>query len=119
MNKDIAAGKIKQAEGSIQAKWGKISKQDFEKIKGDKDKLVGLIQEKYGEAKDQIEETLSEILGSSSLHEAVETAYKKKDEAIDSAQRMCGDLSEQVKKNPLASVLIGVGVGFLIGKLMK
>lgn len=123
MNKDIAAGKMKQAEGFIQEKWGKLTKQDFERIKGDKEKLVGLIQEKYGEAKEKIEETLSEILGNSSLqetvHDTVDAAYQKKDEVVDCAQQICGDLSEKIKQNPIASILIGVGLGFLLGKIMK
>jgi len=40
-------------------------------------------------------------------------------QVVDCAQQMCSDLSEKVKQNPIASVLIGVGLGFLIGKIMK
>lgn len=119
MNSNIAEGKMKQFEGSIRKKWGKLTSKDLEQVKGDKDKLVGLIEEKYGEAKEVIEEALSQILGNSSLQETIDAAYEKKDEMVEYAHQVSENLTEQVKKNPLASILIGVGVGFILGKLMK
>lgn len=119
MNSNIAEGKMKQFEGSIRKKWGKLSSKDLEQIKGDKDKLVGLIQEKYGEAKDVIEESLSELFDNKSFQETIDAAYEKKDEIVEYAQQVSENLSGKVKENPLSAILIGVGVGYILGKLMK
>ena len=119
MNSDIAAGKMKQFEGSIRKKWGKISSKDLEQVKGNRDNLIGLIQEKYGDAKEVIEEGLNEIFNSSSVQDTIDAAYEKKDEVVEYAQHLSENLTDQVKNNPLASVLIGVGVGFIVGRLMK
>src|SRR5262245_27684537 len=48
MNQDILAGKWKQMRGELKTWWGKLTDDDFERIGGQKDKLVGLIQERYG-----------------------------------------------------------------------
>lgn len=61
MNKDTFKGKWTQIKGSIKKTWGKLSDDDLEKIKGEKDKLIGLIQKSYGGTKEFIEEKLDEL----------------------------------------------------------
>ena len=60
MNWDQAKGKWKQMKGSVKTKWGKLTDDDLEIIAGQRDLLVGKIQERYGISKDaalkQIEE---------------------------------------------------------------
>lgn len=58
MNKDIIAGNWKQLTGEIQHQWGKLTNDELDKIEGNRTKLVGLIQERYGVAKDEAEKQL-------------------------------------------------------------
>lgn len=53
MDKDILKGQWKQLEGKIQQQWGKLTSDDLSMAKGDRDVLVGRIQERYGRAKDE------------------------------------------------------------------
>ena len=53
MNQDIFAGQWKQMRGTLKAWWGKLTDDDFERIGGQKDKLIGWVQEKYGYAREQ------------------------------------------------------------------
>ena len=64
MNEDIFAGQWKEMRGSLKSWWGKLADDDFDKIGGQKDKLIGLIQEKYGYARDHAEQELSSALKS-------------------------------------------------------
>ena len=48
MNEDTFAGQWKQMRGTLKSWWGYLSDDDFEQIGGQKDKLIGKIQEKYG-----------------------------------------------------------------------
>ena len=48
MNDDTFAGQWKQMRGTLKSWWGYLSDDDFEQIGGQKDKLIGKIQEKYG-----------------------------------------------------------------------
>src|SRR5215510_9003588 len=61
MNPDILAGKWKQMRGDLKTWWGK-SDDDFERIGGQKDKLIGLIQERYGYAREQAEQEVERHL---------------------------------------------------------
>ena len=53
MNQDIFAGQWKQMRGTLKAWWGKLTDDDFERIGGQKDKLIGWVQEQYGYAREQ------------------------------------------------------------------
>ena len=52
MNWDIAKGQWKQMTGSVKQQWGKLTDDDMTRIEGDRDRLVGIVQERYGVAKD-------------------------------------------------------------------
>jgi uncharacterized protein YjbJ (UPF0337 family) len=61
VNKDIISGKWTQMKGEIQRQWGKFTDDDLETIKGDKNKIIGLLQERYGYAQDQAHKHLDEF----------------------------------------------------------
>lgn len=62
MNKNVLEGKWKQLRGTIRERWGELTNDDLDQIAGNRDRLAGLLQEKYGytqmEAERQIEEFL-------------------------------------------------------------
>ncbi|MDN6162231.1 MAG: CsbD family protein [Atopostipes sp.] len=53
MNKDTLKGKWEQVKGNAQKKWGKLTDDDLDVIKGDSKALVGKLQEKYGMTKEE------------------------------------------------------------------
>lgn len=55
MNWDIIQGKWTQMKGAVKEKWGELTDDELDQIEGNKDKLVGKLQEKYGWAKDRAE----------------------------------------------------------------
>ena len=60
MNWDTVKGKWKQMQGSAKAKWGELTDDELKQVEGERDKLVGKIQEKYGIAKDEAEKQVDE-----------------------------------------------------------
>jgi uncharacterized protein YjbJ (UPF0337 family) len=60
MNTDRAEGKWKQMKGTIKEKWGKLTDDDLTTIEGNKDQLVGRVQERYGIAKDEAQKQVDE-----------------------------------------------------------
>jgi uncharacterized protein YjbJ (UPF0337 family) len=56
MNNDIFEGKWKQVRGEVKVWWGKLTDDDLDKVEGNYEKLVGLLQEKYGYTREQAEE---------------------------------------------------------------
>ncbi|WP_071796553.1 CsbD family protein [Natronohydrobacter thiooxidans] len=53
MNRDEIKGKWTQLSGSIKEKWGKLTDDDLKEAEGNRDILIGKIQEKYGVAKEE------------------------------------------------------------------
>ena len=45
MNEDTLKGQWRQLKGSIQKKWGEITDDDMTQIDGEREKLVGKLQE--------------------------------------------------------------------------
>lgn len=55
MNWEQIKGNWNQMKGDLKAKWGDLTDDDLARIDGEKDKLVGVIQEKYGLSKEEAE----------------------------------------------------------------
>ena len=60
MNWDQILGSWKQFEGRVQQKWGKLTHDDLQQVKGDQKLLAGKIQERYGITKEEAERQLSD-----------------------------------------------------------
>lgn len=55
MDSNILKGKWKQLKGEARKQWGKLTDDDLDIIEGQREKLVGKLQERYGYAKDDAE----------------------------------------------------------------
>jgi uncharacterized protein YjbJ (UPF0337 family) len=55
MNKDILKGKWQEIKGKIKERWGKLTDNDLVEIGGKGEKLLGLLQKKYGYIRDEAE----------------------------------------------------------------
>jgi uncharacterized protein YjbJ (UPF0337 family) len=64
MDQEIFAGQWQQMRGTLKAWWGKLADDDFERIGGQTDKLIGVLQEKYGygraQAQQEVERRMKE-----------------------------------------------------------
>jgi len=56
MNNNVFEGKWKQMRGQAKVWWGKLTDDDLEKVGGHYDKLIGVLQERYGYTQQQAEE---------------------------------------------------------------
>jgi len=56
MDNNVFKGKWKQIKGEAKKQWGKLTDDDLDVIDGEKDILVGKLQERYGHTKDAAEE---------------------------------------------------------------
>jgi len=168
MNQNILAGKWKQMRGELKTWWGKLTDDDVDRISGQKDKLIGLLQERYGYTREQAEQEIERRLQeyddktdgavasmSAKAREFGATAAKKANETapvigekikslasvirekaprlatsaskvadrLESAsnylqekkfEHLGEDFKGLVRRYPLRSLLIGLGLGFLL-----
>jgi uncharacterized protein YjbJ (UPF0337 family) len=173
MNEDIFAGQWKQMRGELKSWWGKLTDDDLDRIGGQKDKLIGLVQEKYGYARDYAEQEVerrfkeygdktggvvakvtakAQELGATAANKAneaatvvgekigllanvirekapregsVATAATTVVDGLESASsylrerkfdHLAKDVTDLVRTYPVQSLLIGVGMGYLLAR---
>lgn len=61
MNSNVLEGKWEQVKGSVQKAWGELTNDDLDQINGDRQKLAGKLQERYGYAQDEAEKKIDEF----------------------------------------------------------
>ena len=53
MNWDRIEGNWKQFSGKVKEKWGELTDDDIARVNGNREHLEGVLQERYGYAKDK------------------------------------------------------------------
>jgi uncharacterized protein YjbJ (UPF0337 family) len=62
MNWDVIKGNWTQFKGQMRSKWGELTDDELDQAAGERDKLVGLIQERYGTAKSEAEKEVDDFV---------------------------------------------------------
>lgn len=62
MNDDVFEGRWKQWKGDMKRAWGKLTDDDFDRAEGNRDKLIGSLQERYGWERNQAETEFDRFL---------------------------------------------------------
>ncbi|TVQ88110.1 MAG: CsbD family protein [Chromatiaceae bacterium] len=61
MNWEQVRGNWEQAKGELKVRWGKLTDDDLTAINGERDKLIGSLQEKYGITKEAAMKQIDEM----------------------------------------------------------
>ena len=61
MNFDEMKGKFNELKGDFKKKWGELTDDDWKQVSGSKDKLLGILQQKYGRSKEQAQKEFDEF----------------------------------------------------------
>ena len=59
---DVLQGQWKQLRGKIKEHWGNLTDDDLDRVNGQHDQLVGILQERYGYSMADAEAKLSDFL---------------------------------------------------------
>ena len=62
MNWTTLQGNWNETKGKVKSKFGRLTDDDLMQVQGQRDRLVGVIQQKYGIAREKAEEQLDEFL---------------------------------------------------------
>jgi uncharacterized protein YjbJ (UPF0337 family)/ElaB/YqjD/DUF883 family membrane-anchored ribosome-binding protein len=145
-----------RVKGQARQWWDRLTESDLEQVSGEKDRLIRLVQEKYGYARERAEQEIDQHLrehrdigqgsaAGSSREEAStrmgdyaagvaasagEVGAKVQNMASSATTSMASTVSGAgtylqdlptefaglVRRHPIPSLLIGIGVGFLLGR---
>ena len=64
MNSDVLKGKWTEMKGKVKEQWGKLTDDDLDKIEGRSDQMIGLLQQRYGYAREKAEEEYNRFTSS-------------------------------------------------------
>ena len=62
MNINEVKGKFNELKGNFKQKWGELTDDDWTYISGSKDKLLGILQQKYGRSKEQAQREVDDFM---------------------------------------------------------
>jgi len=131
LSQQALEGNWNEIKGKVREKWGQISDNELEMLKGKGDQLVGAIQRKTGEARDKIERFLTQAVesGAAATSRAAETAREYSEEAVDEMERAKEYVGESLRKGyeqaenlvqqrPAESVAVAFGLGVVVGAVL-
>jgi uncharacterized protein YjbJ (UPF0337 family) len=128
VNAQALQGQWNQIRGELKKKWGQLTDDDLRFNSGNIDQLVGKIQERTGEAREAIEQFLTEAAsqGATAISQAAGQVGQYARYAGEQAREGYNRISDQfgrsyeysqdmIRENPGRSVATAFGVGILLG----
>lgn len=114
--------------GAVRKRFGDISGDDLQRAQGSAEQLVGLLQRKTGQSKEQIEAFLSDCCQSTSdtvnrisekageyAHQASDMMRENYDYLASGARQGYDYTVKSMSRRPIESVAIALGAGVLAG----
>ena len=63
MNSDQVKGNWKQVKGEAKKRWGKLTDDDLDTVDGEYERLVGVLQERHGMAREEAKKEVDDFYG--------------------------------------------------------
>jgi len=139
LNQQELKGHWNEIQGKLQSRWGELSGDELDQFEGNVDQLVGMIQQKTGDAREEVENFVLDILsdpkrdvqkaseavrqGARDVAENVseaaayagETAKAMADKATEQLREGYHNTEEIVRRRPMESLSVCLGAGLITG----
>jgi len=134
-NREQIKGQWNEVKGRLKEHWGQLTDDDLRRAEGSTDQLVGVVQQKTGAAKSEVEAFLDSVLNGSFSEQAAETVQRYADAAQTAAadaaayarqnyNRLAtqsgeyrGKVADTIRARPGESLAIAFGLGIAAGAL--
>ena len=80
MNEDIMKGQWREIKGMVKEKWGNLSGNDLAESEGKREKLLGLLQKKYGCIRDKVDLEYKESVELTKIVSSIRQIMNKKND---------------------------------------
>ncbi len=124
-------GRWTEFKGRLKERWGQLTDNEFTQMRGNSEQIVGVIQQKTGAARREVEEFIDQF-----MNEGEGMVNRIKDTARDYTQRASEALSDSyqsaeenlrqgysrgedmVRENPMNAVAAVFGIGIITGAIV-
>jgi uncharacterized protein YjbJ (UPF0337 family) len=126
--KEKVSGDWNQLKGKVKQHWGQLTDDELSEVEGNIDQLVGLVQQKTGEARQNIEKALTKMSqdAGGTFSQASEAAREYANQATDALRGAGDQLRERgmqqyedaqamVRRRPAEAVAMAFGTGLVVG----
>jgi uncharacterized protein YjbJ (UPF0337 family) len=142
ITREQVTGNWNQLKGKIKEHWGQLTDNELDQAKGNVDQLIGVIQNKTGKARGEIERFLDEISSGAggAINQATERAREYANQAVERGREYAsqaadrgreyasqagemmreryGEAQDMVRRHPAESVAVAFGTGLVIGAIV-
>ena len=121
-----------ELKGQIRERWGQLSEDELQQAHGDAEQLIGVIQQKTGQSRAEIEEFLNHSIenGYTTLEQAKASARQFAENTSRRVQEQFQNVEHQleagydeaqqlVRGRPMESVLAAFGTGLVAGVVVS
>jgi len=111
------SGQWNQIHGAVKEKYGQITDDELREVEGDSEQLIGLIQQKVGAARGEVEAFVSKIYEDcgATCSNLSQTASQYAEATGERLRQGYDESTKVVAKHPMESVATAFGVGLLAG----
>ncbi len=119
MNWDIVEGDWKQFGGKVKQQWGQLTDDDIAMISGNRQRLEGRLQSRYGQARDQVVREVDDWLGGATYGNGDQIIAATARDVGDAAQERYDRTLDAIRQEPLKGVAIAAGIGFVAALVLR
>ncbi len=108
----------------VKHQWTKLTDDDIRDIRGDRHRLMQALQDRYEITKDKVEKEVTEFFEGSgnwidqAKQRVLNIAEQGKQYVRDnSIPDMTNDLQQVIRRHPIRSALVSMGIGYVLAKL--
>ncbi len=105
-------GRWNEIKGELKSWWGKLTDDDIEQVAGNKDKLIGVVQQKYGYLYDATATVRDNVENLKAGTEDIVNAIFSNE----TFRNLRADVVQFVRRYPVQSLLIGFGIGYFLSR---
>ncbi|MDV6033857.1 MAG: CsbD family protein [Phycisphaera sp. RhM] len=131
VNRQELKGQWNEVKGRLKEHWGQLTEDDLQRAEGSADQLVGVVQQKTGASRSEVESFLDNVLNGSfsdraaeSVQQYAEAAQAAAAYARENYRRLASQsgeytakVAETVRSRPAESLAIAFGLGIAAGAL--
>ena len=125
MDWDRIEGSWKELSGKVRKQWGDLTDSEIERSKGKRDELIGIVQQRYGYAKDkariEVDKWAESLNGglSTAVRDVADRGRQVQQHLGEVGSNVGGAVQRSLKEQPTATLVWAAVIGFALGAIWR